>query len=173
MKRRGFAYMGDSSTSSIGDGAPTTAVRMKSKTAHLGVPLDGGEGTLGIIGILPSNGNDGVGTSIGGDHDDRFNYALLLALYTLQGIPMGLSASIPFLIQQKVQTLASASAAHHATLMADRVQRAGDIRALLVAVLAQAAVGAHRRRLLLEAVRQEEELARARAARRGGAHGGR
>ena len=109
--------MGDSSTSSIGDGAPTTAVRMKSKTAHLGVPLDAGEGTLGI-GILPSNDNDGVGTSIGGDHDDRFNYALLLALYTLQGIPMGLSASIPFLIQQKVQTLASASAAHHATLMA-------------------------------------------------------
>jgi PAT family acetyl-CoA transporter-like MFS transporter 1 len=117
MKRRGFAYMGDSSTSSIGDGAPTTAVRMKSKTAHLGVPLDAGEGTLGI-GILPSNDNDGVGTSIGGDHDDRFNYALLLALYTLQGIPMGLSASIPFLIQQKVQTLASTSAAHHATLLA-------------------------------------------------------
>ena len=29
------------------------------------------------------------------DHDDRLNYALLLALYTLQGIPMGLSASIP------------------------------------------------------------------------------
>ena len=26
------------------------------------------------------------------DHDDRLNYALLLALYTLQGIPMGLSA---------------------------------------------------------------------------------
>jgi PAT family acetyl-CoA transporter-like MFS transporter 1 len=48
------------------------------------------------------------------DHDDRFNYALLLALYTLQGIPMGLSASIPFLIQQKVQTLAFTSSAHHA-----------------------------------------------------------
>lgn len=47
------------------------------------------------------------------DHDDRFNYVLLLALYTLQGIPMGLSASIPFLIQQKVQMLA-ASAAEHA-----------------------------------------------------------
>ena len=43
------------------------------------------------------------------DHDDRLNYALLLALYTLQGIPMGLSASIPFLIQQRVQSLAAAS----------------------------------------------------------------
>mmetsp|Transcript_24815 Transcript_24815/g.40947 ORF Transcript_24815/g.40947 Transcript_24815/m.40947 type:complete len:662 (-) Transcript_24815:1754-3739(-) len=50
------------------------------------------------------------------DHDDRFNYALLLALYTLQGIPMGLSASIPFLIQQKVQMLASS--VHHATAAA-------------------------------------------------------
>lgn len=44
-------------------------------------------------------------------HDDRWNYALLLALYTLQGIPMGLSASIPFLIQQKVKVLAEAAAA--------------------------------------------------------------
>ena len=105
--------MGDSSTSSIGDGAPTTA-RLKSQTAHLGAPLAAGEVTLGI---LPSNDNDGGGPLIG-DHDDRFNYALLLALYTLQGIPMGLSASIPFLIQQKVQTLASTSAAHHATLAA-------------------------------------------------------
>lgn len=42
-------------------------------------------------------------------HNDRFNYALLIALYTLQGIPMGLSASIPFLIQQKVKQLALAS----------------------------------------------------------------
>ena len=49
-------------------------------------------------------------------HDDRWNYALLLALYTLQGIPMGLSASIPFLIQQKVKVLAeAAAAASHAT----------------------------------------------------------
>jgi len=52
------------------------------------------------------------------DHDDRFNYALLLALYTLQGIPMGLSASIPFLIQQKVQLLASSAAEHAAAATA-------------------------------------------------------
>jgi PAT family acetyl-CoA transporter-like MFS transporter 1 len=47
----------------------------------------------------------------GGDEhkNDTLNYALLIALYTLQGIPMGLSASIPFLIQQKVKLLSSAS----------------------------------------------------------------
>ena len=43
------------------------------------------------------------------DHKDRFNYALLIVLYTLQGIPMGLSASIPFLLQDKIQKLSSLS----------------------------------------------------------------
>ena len=43
--------------------------------------------------------------------DDRWNYALLLLLYTLQGIPMGLSASIPFLIQEKIKLMASSSVA--------------------------------------------------------------
>lgn len=43
------------------------------------------------------------------EHNDRFNYAILIALYTLQGIPMGLSASIPFLIQQKLKVIASAA----------------------------------------------------------------
>ena len=38
--------------------------------------------------------------------DDLPNYILLVALYTLQGIPMGLTASIPFLIQQKIKSLA-------------------------------------------------------------------
>ena len=42
--------------------------------------------------------------------DDTLNYVLLIALYTLQGIPMGLSASIPFLIQQKVKVMAEALA---------------------------------------------------------------
>ena len=37
------------------------------------------------------------------EQDDKYNYAVLIALYTLQGIPLGLSASIPFLIQQKVK----------------------------------------------------------------------
>jgi PAT family acetyl-CoA transporter-like MFS transporter 1 len=44
-----------------------------------------------------------------GEQNDRFNYAILIALYTLQGIPMGLSASIPFLIQQKLKVIASAA----------------------------------------------------------------
>jgi PAT family acetyl-CoA transporter-like MFS transporter 1 len=43
------------------------------------------------------------------EHNDRYNYAILIALYTLQGIPMGLSASIPFLIQQKLKVIASAA----------------------------------------------------------------
>lgn len=47
-------------------------------------------------------------------HDDTLNYALLIALYTLQGIPMGLSASIPFLIQQKVKVMAEAIASSSA-----------------------------------------------------------
>lgn len=43
------------------------------------------------------------------EHNDTFNYALLIVLYTLQGIPMGLSASIPFLIQQKVKQMAASA----------------------------------------------------------------
>jgi PAT family acetyl-CoA transporter-like MFS transporter 1 len=45
------------------------------------------------------------------DHSDKFNYFLLIVLYTLQGIPMGLSASIPFLLQEKIQKLSAAAAA--------------------------------------------------------------
>ena len=48
--------------------------------------------------------------------DDTWNYALLIILYTLQGIPMGLSASIPFLIQQKIQQLMSLSTSSSASL---------------------------------------------------------
>jgi len=43
------------------------------------------------------------------DDNDAFNYALLIALYTLQGIPMGLSASIPFIIQQKIKVMSEAA----------------------------------------------------------------
>ncbi len=35
-------------------------------------------------------------------HGDMGSIALLLVLYTLQGIPMGLSASVPFLLQERV-----------------------------------------------------------------------
>ena len=84
-------------------------------SSHLSVPHT----TSSIIAAADNDNNvkDAVASAGGGDHDDRFNYALLLALYTLQGIPMGLSASIPFLIQQKVQMLAS-SVHHHASAAA-------------------------------------------------------
>jgi len=75
------------------------------------------QSSLRSVGI--GGGND-FNVRIGGDSNDdetvdppndNFNYALLIVLYTLQGIPLGLSASIPFLIQQKVKALAVASAA--------------------------------------------------------------
>ncbi len=65
--------------------------------------------------------------------DDTYNYALLIALYTLQGIPMGLSASIPFLIQQKVKTLATMA------VSSDTVAKAGEAAANIVS---SAAAGA-------------------------------
>eukprot|EP00536_Pseudo-nitzschia_multiseries_P006560 jgi/Psemu1/239478/estExt_Genewise1.C_1420008 len=46
------------------------------------------------------------------------NYALLVILYTLQGIPMGLSASIPFLLQEKIQKMTTAAAASAAAAAA-------------------------------------------------------
>ncbi len=45
-------------------------------------------------------------------HGDIYSYAILIALYTLQGIPMGLSASIPFLIQQKIKQLSLQTTPH-------------------------------------------------------------
>lgn len=47
--------------------------------------------------------------------DDTWNYALLVVLYTLQGIPMGLSSSIPFLIQQKLAFISSIESANNIT----------------------------------------------------------
>ena len=66
--------------------------------------------TGGLFMILMTMTNNKHTTTDDNNQDDRFNYALLIALYTLQGIPMGLSASIPFLIQQMVQSLAAATA---------------------------------------------------------------
>ncbi|CEL99644.1 unnamed protein product [Vitrella brassicaformis CCMP3155] len=47
----------------------------------------------------PSSVSSSISAVLGGDVG---NIALLLVLYTLQGIPMGLSASIPFLLQDRV-----------------------------------------------------------------------
>jgi hypothetical protein len=62
------------------------------KLAQLEVPSGGASGGMvGGVEIEPV--------------DDLPNYLLLLVLYTLQGIPMGLSASIPLLIQQRFTTI--------------------------------------------------------------------
>lgn len=60
--------------------------------------------------IDPSPNSDAAVTEVPPKSHDRWNYALLLLLYTLQGIPIGLSASIPFLIQEKIKLMASAAA---------------------------------------------------------------
>lgn len=59
------------------------------------------------------------------EHKDELNYVLLIALYTLQGIPMGLSASIPFLIQQKIRLLASSTAQNVAESVISNVSHTG------------------------------------------------
>jgi Acetyl-coenzyme A transporter 1 len=64
-----------------------------------------------ILGGVPAVANDTTADENNNDRNDLFNYALLIVLYALQGIPMGLSASIPFLIQQKVQGALAAAAA--------------------------------------------------------------
>lgn len=64
------------------------------------------------------------------EHNDRYNYALLIALYTLQGIPMGLSASIPFLIQQKIKYIASVAASDGASTAARLSYNANAVFAL-------------------------------------------
>jgi hypothetical protein len=52
---------------------------------------------------IPPQSPDHSNPALDDEPKDTMNYALLIVLYTLQGIPMGLSASIPFLIQQKVR----------------------------------------------------------------------
>lgn len=88
----------------MGDASPSVSINVGTKPKTI-VVNNVSDGTNG------NNGSNGPLLPPIGDHDDRLNYALLLALYTLQGIPIGLSASIPFLIQQKVQVIAAASAA--------------------------------------------------------------
>eukprot|EP00934_Nitzschia_sp_Nitz4_P004734 Nitzschia sp. Nitz4//scaffold257_size48314//7844//9733//NITZ4_007085-RA/size48314-processed-gene-0.30-mRNA-1//1//CDS//3329544436//4724//frame0 len=67
-------------------------------------------------------------------YNDKFNYALLILLYTLQGIPMGLSASIPFLLQEKITKLTAAAAAG--------VASAGTANPSTTATVASAAIQA-------------------------------
>lgn len=52
--------------------------------------------------ISPQNGTGARTSSSSSLLRDLPSIALLLVLYTLQGIPMGLSGSIPFLLVEKV-----------------------------------------------------------------------
>jgi len=88
--------------------------------------------------LLPSNstGGDDGDSSVnflpadGDDHGDFFNYILLILLYTLQGIPMGLSGSIPFLIQQKVRATEALTAGTGAVAASKLAFKANAIFAL-------------------------------------------
>jgi PAT family acetyl-CoA transporter-like MFS transporter 1 len=61
------------------------------------------------------------------DHGDRYNYALLIVLYTLQGIPIGLSASIPFLLQEKIKKLTAAAAINSAAAATGAAAVSGSV----------------------------------------------
>jgi PAT family acetyl-CoA transporter-like MFS transporter 1 len=52
------------------------------------------------------------------ENNDRGNYMLLILLYTLQGIPIGLSSTIPFLISSMFTSTAAAAAAANLPLPA-------------------------------------------------------
>lgn len=83
------------------------------------------ESQLSVMGGNADDSDDGK--------SDVLNYVLLIVLYTLQGIPMGLSASIPFLIQQKVQGVLAAAnheTHHHHTSASSTAYNANAIFAL-------------------------------------------
>jgi PAT family acetyl-CoA transporter-like MFS transporter 1 len=74
---------------------------------------------------------------------DKFNYALLIVLYTLQGIPMGLSASIPFLLQEKIQKMTVAAASAAAASGAETAMGAAGSAAAVAAEAARASYNAN------------------------------
>lgn len=107
MKRRApsFTMTASKTTTEV----PTSPTKVISRTRSIDV--DAAAARVRIRLDDPSS-NDSFTDAAEEDHKDGLNYALLIALYTLQGIPMGLSASIPFLIQQKVRLLSSSTAQH-------------------------------------------------------------
>ena len=74
---------------------------------------------------------------------DKFNYALLIVLYTLQGIPMGLSASIPFLLQEKIHKMTVAAASAAAASGAETAMGAAGSAAAVAAEAARASYNAN------------------------------
>jgi len=122
--------------SMIDSGGNTSSTSKASKNEFFDMATNGG----GIFGGKNRNNNplDGMDADDMPVVDDTYNYALLIALYTLQGIPMGLSASIPFLIQQKVKTLASLATTTAASTAADGAVKAGTAAAASIASSASA-----------------------------------
>ena len=78
--------------------------------------------------------------------------AILLLLYTLQGVPMGLSASVPILLREMdvsysdlaMFALCSCKPTRNAAVACDLWGFFSEIPCVFRAFLAQAAVGAHR-----------------------------
>ena len=68
--------------------------------------VNGGEDGVNRKGERKSRSNTSMWQDLQGDYG---SVALLLLLYTLQGIPMGLAASIPLLLQERGATYAQQS----------------------------------------------------------------
>eukprot|EP00977_Amphora_coffeiformis_P018151 scaffold6242_cov168-Amphora_coffeaeformis.AAC.3 len=119
MKRRAPSSM--VSTKSATDSSIATASVTTSSRWLLPSNSTGGDDGDNNMNFIPA-GDD--------DHGDFFNYILLILLYTLQGIPMGLSGSIPFLIQQKVQATEALTAGTGAVAASRLAYKANAIFAL-------------------------------------------
>ena len=107
MKRRQNSMVNSSS----GESSTSTGPFVRASSFAVGEQIDDGSVVLPPLGPVGGGAAENAADSTDKAPDDRYNYALLIILYTLQGIPMGLSASIPFLIQQKVKMMTTAAAA--------------------------------------------------------------
>jgi hypothetical protein len=124
MKRRRMGGVDDGrSSSSLATAAASVIGTPLSANAAIKVLRGGNTNNNGGRMIHDDTDDDVHTMTDDNNQDDRFNYALLIALYTLQGIPMGLSASIPFLIQQKVQSLAVTNTATVVTEVGGAIAR--------------------------------------------------
>ena len=107
MKRRQNSMVNSIS----GESSTSTGPFVRASSFAVGEQIDDGSVVLPPLGPVGGATAENAASSTEKGPDDRYNYALLIILYTLQGIPMGLSASIPFLIQQKVKMMTTAVAA--------------------------------------------------------------
>jgi len=69
------------------------------------LPEQSGDGnharSVKAVASAPDTSAEMAGTSNGGLEGDRLNIALLMFLYVLQGIPLGIAASVPYLLQSR------------------------------------------------------------------------